>query len=104
MIVTAPAAFRFTYEAAPERHHHVAELLAGEPIHDPGPDTLPQVLLGLMRDVGAPSGVAELGYGEDDVPELVEGALKQQRLLVVAPREAGPGDLTHILYASMHNW
>jgi len=104
VIVTAPAAFRFTYEAAPERHHHVAELLAGEPIDDPGPDTLPQVLLGLMRDVGAPSGVAELGYGEDDVPELVEGALKQQRLLVVAPREAGPGDLAHILYASMHNW
>ena len=44
-----------------------------------------------MRDVGAPSGVAELGYGEDDVPALVEGALKQQRLLVVAPREPGAG-------------
>ena len=36
VIVTAPAAFRFTYEAAPERHHHVAELLAGEPIEDAG--------------------------------------------------------------------
>ena len=43
VIVTAPAAFRFTYEAEPERHHHVAELLAGEPIVDPGPDTLPDV-------------------------------------------------------------
>src|SRR3954452_11736714 len=31
VIVSAPAAFRFTYEAMPERHHHVAELLAGEP-------------------------------------------------------------------------
>jgi hydroxyacid-oxoacid transhydrogenase len=104
VIVTAPAAFRFTYEAAPERHHHVAELLAGEPIPDPGPDTLPRVLLELMRDVDAPSGLAELGYAEDDVPELVEGALKQQRLLVVAPREAGPDDLAHILAASMRNW
>jgi len=104
VIVTAPAAFRFTYEAAPERHHHVAELLAGEPIRDPGPDTLPRVLLELMRDVDAPSGVADLGYTEDDVPELVEGALKQQRLLVVAPRETGPDDLAHILTASMHNW
>jgi alcohol dehydrogenase class IV len=104
VIVTAPAAFRFTYEAAPERHHHVAELLAGEPIADPGPDTLPGVLRQLMRDVGAPSGIAELGYGEDDVPALVEGALKQQRLLVVAPREAGERDLTHILNASMANW
>jgi hydroxyacid-oxoacid transhydrogenase len=104
VIVTAPAAFRFTYEAMPERHHAVAELLAGERIVHPGPDTLPDVLLGLMRDVGAPSGVAELGYGEDDVPALVEGALKQQRLLVVAPREAGADDLARIITASMRNW
>ena len=104
VIVTAPAAFRFTYEAAPERHHHVAELLTGAPIADPGPDTLPDVLRALMRDVGAPRGVAELGYSEDDVPALVDGALKQQRLLVIAPREAGPEDLRHILNASMTNW
>ena len=104
VIVTAPAAFRFTYDADPERHHRAAELLAGEPIEDPGPDTLPDVLLALMRDVEAPSGVAELGYGEDDVPALVEGALKQQRLLVVAPKEAGADDLAHIIGASMRNW
>lgn len=104
VIVTAPAAFRYTYEAMPERHHHVAELLAGEPIADPGPDTLPDVLRRLMRDVGAPSGVAELGYTEDDVPELVEGARKQQRLLAIAPREPGDDDLRHIINASMRNW
>ena len=68
MIVTAPAAFRFTYDAMPERHHHVAALLAGGPIDDPGPDTLPEVLLALMKDVDAPRGVAELGYEEDDIP------------------------------------
>ena len=77
---------------------------AGEPIEDAGPDTLPDVLRALMRDVGAPRGVAELGYDEDDVPALVEGALKQQRLLVVSPREATADDLGHILNASMTNW
>jgi len=101
VIVTAPAAFRFTYEAAPERHHQVAELLAGEPIHDPGPDTLPDVLRQLMRDVGAPQGIAALGYTEDDVPALVEGALKQQRLLVISPREVAAEDLSRILNASL---
>jgi hydroxyacid-oxoacid transhydrogenase len=101
VIVTAPAAFRFTYEAAPERHHQVAELLAGEPIDDPGPDTLPDVLRQLMRDVGAPQGVAALGYTEDDVPALVEGALKQQRLLVISPREVAAEDLSRILNASL---
>ena len=107
VIVTAPAAFRFTYEAAPERHHRVAELLAGTPIEDPaqaGPDLLPEVLRALMRDVGAPRGIAELGYDERDVPALVEGALKQQRLLVVSPREVTAEDLGHILNASMANW
>jgi alcohol dehydrogenase class IV len=104
VIVTAPAAFRFTYEAAPERHHRVAELLVGEPISDPGPDTLPDVLRRLMRDVAAPCGIAELGYTEDDVPALVEGALKQQRLLVIAPREPSADDLHHIITASMSNW
>ena len=104
VIVTAPAAFRFTYEAMPERHHRVAELLAGEPIEDPGPDTLPEVLRRLMREVGAPSGIAELGYTENDVPKLVEGAMKQQRLLIVAPSDVTATDVAHILHASMTNW
>jgi len=104
VIVTAPAAFRFTYEAAPERHHHVAGLLAGGLSDDAGADTLPDVLRALMRDVGAPRGIAELGYDENDVPALVEGALKQQRLLVVSPRDVTGDDLGHILNASMTNW
>ena len=102
VIVTAPAAFRFTYEGAPERHDHVASLLAGEPVS--GIDALPDQLRSLMRDIGAPSGVAELGYTEDDVPALVDGALKQQRLLKVAPRQPDERDLGHIITASMHNW
>jgi hydroxyacid-oxoacid transhydrogenase len=104
VIVTAPAAFRFTYEALPERHREVAELLSGQALPDAGPDTLPDVLRDLMRDVRAPRGIAELGYTEDDVPELVEGALKQERLLVGSPREVAGDDLGHILNASMTNW
>ena len=74
VIVTAPAAFRFTYEAAPERHHHAAELLAGHPLADAGQETLPELLLDLMGDVGVPMGLRELGYGIEDVDALVEGA------------------------------
>jgi hydroxyacid-oxoacid transhydrogenase len=104
VIVTAPAAFRFTYDAMPERHHHVAELLAGEPVSHPGPDTLPDVLRRLMQDVDAPRGVSEFGYGEDDIPKLVDGAAKQQRLLAVAPKQVNEDDLRHIITASMTNW
>jgi alcohol dehydrogenase class IV len=104
VIVTAPAAFRFTYEGDPERHHHAAELLLGQPLENPGPDSLPDALRDLMRDVDAPSGVAELGYTEDDVPDIVAGALKQQRLLDVAPLQPSEDDLAHIVNASMRNW
>jgi alcohol dehydrogenase class IV len=51
--------------------------------------------------VGAPSGIAELGYGEEDLPALVEGARRQQRLLAVAPREPSDADLEAILRASL---
>ena len=102
VIVTAPAAFRFTYDAMPERHHHVATLLTGAPAE--GPDALPDALRDLMRDVGAPSGVEELGYADEDVDAIVEGALKQRRLLDIAPREPGAEDLATIVRASMRNW
>jgi hydroxyacid-oxoacid transhydrogenase len=99
VIVTAPAAFRFTYDADPVRHHRAASLLAGEPVV--GPDALPDVLRALMGDVGAPRGLRALGYGEDDVPALAAGALQQHRLLAVAPREVGEEDLRAILRASL---
>ena len=67
----------------------------------PGRTRCPEVLRTLMRDVGAPSGIAELGYTEDDVPALAEGAMKQERLLVIAPKDAGLQDLTLILRASL---
>jgi hydroxyacid-oxoacid transhydrogenase len=104
VIVTAPAAFRFTYDAAPRRHDRVAELLTGEEMGPGGPDALPQVLRRLMRDVDAPRGVAEFGYTEQDIPALVDGALKQRRLLDVAPKPVSGDDLSHIIAASMHNW
>jgi hydroxyacid-oxoacid transhydrogenase len=104
VIVTAPAAFAFTYPAMPERHHRVAELLAREQLAQPGPDTLPEILRRLMRDVGAPRGIAAFGYSEDDIDALVEGALAQQRLLAVAPKEVGATDLRDIIAASMSNW
>ena len=47
-----------------------------------------------MRDIGIPNGLAEVGYGEADVDDLVAGAIQQQRLLATAPEDAhggGPG-------------
>jgi len=101
--LTAPEAFRFTFPADPDRHVRAARLLDPDVV-DPGPDTLPAVVASLMRDIGLPSGLAEVGYGAGDVDDLVEGALKQQRLLATAPREAAADDLAGIVRGSLENW
>ncbi|MCL3819685.1 hydroxyacid-oxoacid transhydrogenase [Aeromicrobium wangtongii] len=103
--LTAPAAFRFTFEAAPERHVRAAELLApGASRPDDLADFLPQVLAGIMRDVGIPSGIGEVGFTEGDIDSLVEGTMKQQRLLATAPREVTEDDIANILGDSLEIW
>lgn len=103
--LTAPAAFRFTFPTDPERHVRAAGLLSGGRATDaPAVDQLPRTLIALMRDVGIPSGVAAVGYATDDVDALVEGALKQQRLLTVAPRPVAAEDLSTIFEESLANW
>lgn len=103
--LTAPAAFRFTFEAAPERHLRAARLLAPEAeVPDDPAELLPSVLSGIMRDVGIPSGLAEIGFGRDDLDGLVEGTMKQQRLLATAPREVTEDAVGAILEQSIELW
>ena len=103
--LTAPEAFRFTFEAAPERHLRAAELLApGDDRPADARDFLPQVLTDLMRDIGIPNGIGAVGYDEQDIGDLVEGTVKQQRLLATAPRDATEDDLAAILRASLELW
>ena len=101
--LTAPEAFRLTFDAAPDRHLRAARLLDPDARGD-GPDALPEVLLTLMRDIGIPSGLAEVGYGDGDVDDLVAGALQQQRLLATAPRDVTAEDLAGVFRGSMELW
>ncbi|MFA1537401.1 hydroxyacid-oxoacid transhydrogenase [Actinomadura monticuli] len=103
--LTAPEAFRFTFEACPERHVRAAELL------DPGMERpadaaehLPRAVLRLMRDIGMPDGVGGVGYGEGDIPGLVEGTMKQQRLLAIAPRPVDEDAVAGIFRRSLRLW
>jgi alcohol dehydrogenase class IV len=103
--LTAPEAFRFTFDASPDRHVRAAQLLApGAARPDDLRDFLPGVLTGLMRDVALPNGIGAVGYAEADVDDLVEGTMKQQRLLATAPREVSEEDAAAILRASLELW
>ena len=101
--LTAPEAFRFTFDAAPERHLRAAQLL--EPTATgAGPDVLPDVITRLMSDIGIPNGLAAVGYGEADVDDIVDGALQQQRLLATAPKHVTGEDLAGIVRNSLEHW
>src|SRR5438477_5536219 len=58
----------------------------------------------LMRDVAIPNGLTALGYAERDIPALVDGTLKQPRLLSGSPRTVGGTELAAILHDSLHLW
>jgi alcohol dehydrogenase class IV len=107
VIIGAPAAFRFTYATAPERHLRAAELMGARVrglAEGDRREALPRALIGLMRDVGIPNGLAGVGYGPADVPALIEGTLKQPRLLSGAPRAVGAAELDWILRDAMQYW
>jgi alcohol dehydrogenase class IV len=102
--LTAPAAFRFTFPAAPHRHLRAAMLL------DPGVadlepvERLPAALVRLMRDIGVPSGIGAVGFDESHIDGLVAGTRAQQRLLAQAPVQPTDEDLAAIFAGSIENW
>jgi hydroxyacid-oxoacid transhydrogenase len=103
--LTAPEAFRFSFESAPERHLTAARLMAPDrdKLNDPK-EQLPTVLTELMRDIGIPNGIGAVGYTEDDIPDLVPGTMKQQRLLATCPRPVTEDDIASIFGKSIENW
>jgi alcohol dehydrogenase class IV len=92
--LTAPASFRLTAEALPDRHAEAARLLGST-------GSLADTFAEVMADVGAPTSLHNIGYDESDLPALVDGALQQERLLVCAPLTMTRSDIEQILAESL---
>ena len=107
VIVNAPAVYRFTSSACPERHLKAAEML-GAKVNNARPGDAGEILadqiIKLMYDLRVPNGLRELGYQSADIPALVEGTLPQHRVTKLSPRPAGPDDLGRIFEESMVIW
>lgn len=107
VIVNAPAVFRYTAQASPQRHIEAARLL-GADTRDAGPDDAGEVLateiIRIMRAVGMPNGLSGVGYTDDDIAALTEGAFPQQRLLQNAPREMSKPALADLFGHAMRYW
>jgi hydroxyacid-oxoacid transhydrogenase len=107
VVLNAPAAFRFTGPARPERHLEAARLMGAE-VNGAGPDEAGDVLAGavieLMKATGMPSGLSAVGYTKSDVDRLVEGTLPQKRVTALCPRPFSAEDLRAIFLGSLELW
>ena len=67
-------------------------------------DVLAEYLAEMMQKTDMPNGVGGGGFDGTDIDDLVAGALVQQRLLSVSPREVQKEDLRSIYSAALRYW
>lgn len=107
VILNAPAVFRFTAPADPERHLRAASLLGadieGAAEADAG-DILANTVIDLMRETGMPNGLAAIGFTDADVDALAAGTLPQHRVTKLSPRPADEDDLRGLFRDAMSYW
>lgn len=107
VIVNAPAVFRFTASACPERHLAAAEWLGAE-VRGAGPEDAGEAVAGriveLMKATDMPNGIAGVGYTTGDTPALTEGAFPQRRLFDNAPRAISREDLATLYRNAISYW
>jgi hydroxyacid-oxoacid transhydrogenase len=107
VILNSPAVFRFTAPARPQRHLEAAAALGADTSRareaDAGP-ILADRLIALMQQLGMPSGLRAVGYGNADIPALVQGTLPQHRVTKLSPRPFGEAELAGLFADAMVYW
>ncbi len=107
VILNAPAVFRFTAVANPDRHLLAAEALGVDISRARGADAgaiLADRLTWFMRELAVPNGLAALGYTSSDIPALVAGTLPQHRVTKLSPRPAAEEDLARLFEQALTAW
>ena len=107
VVLNAPAVFRFTGQADPERHLEAARLMGMDVSKAKKKDAgeiLANAFINLMKKTGMPNGLSAVGYTSKDVDKLVEGTLPQRRVLNISPRPVTADDLRALFLESMTCW
>lgn len=107
VILNAPAVFRFTASATAQRHLIVAEALGAkvDGAHDSDAGKiLADCIIGYMKRLKVPNGLADIGYSRQDIPALVEGTLPQHRVTKLSPRPAEADELAQMFEDALGYW
>jgi hydroxyacid-oxoacid transhydrogenase len=104
VILNAPAVFRYTASASPERHLAAAEALgvdvSGCKKEDAG-QILADRITWFMQRLKTPENLRAVGYTHADIATLVEGTLAQERLTKLAPRAVNAERLARLFEEAM---
>ena len=107
VIVTAPACFRYTAEATPERHLEAAGFLQadqqGAVLEDAG-EVLSKRIIELMKQTHMPNGLSGVGFSKNDIKAMAASSIRQGRALANAPRESNLVDLENIYADAINYW
>src|SRR5712672_3332315 len=107
VILNAPAVFRFTAEACPDRYLIAAGILGADVSRAKPADAgkiLSDRLVVIMQRLKVPNGLRSIGYAKSDIPALVQGTLPQARVTKLSPRPADEADLAHLFEESLAGW
>jgi hydroxyacid-oxoacid transhydrogenase len=107
VVLTAPAVFRFTGAACPQRHLEAARILGADvrrASEGQAGEVLAARLVGLIRELGLPNGLSAIGFTAADAPALAKGAAIQHRVTKLSPRPASEEDLVRLFEESMRLW
>ena len=107
VILNAPAVFRFTAPANPQRHLLGAQLMGVDISAVAEADAgavLATAIIALMQQTGVPNGLGAIGFTKADIPKLVEGTLPQHRVTKLSPRPATAADLQTLFEDALRYW
>ena len=105
--LNAPAVFRFTAPACPDRHLLAATRLGVDTSNVKEADAgtvLTEKIIELMQSLDLPNGLSAIGFTRDDIQPLVEGTLPQHRVTKLSPRPAEAEDLAQMFEETMTIW
>ncbi len=106
VIVSSPSVFRFMGDTCPQRYFHAAEALGmgAASADQKAGDYLAHGVIELMKIVGAPNGLQDLGYSAQDLDALTEKGWPQRRVVENAASDISKQDMRKMFEGALSYW